>query len=267
MIIGALSKILWMLFKPSSLVLWGVLSAAVLAWRGRARPARRVVCGVGAALLAITFLPLGNWLLYPLEARFPPPRPMPEKIDGIVVLGGSINARVSAYWGVPALSGQAERLTEAVVLARRYPAAKLVFSGGPGVFTPDGPTEAAVARQFFAAQGISSGRLIVEDKATNTYQNVVRLKKLLHPVTGERWLLVTSSYHLPRAVGLFRQVRWPVIPYPVDYKTAGPARVSITGIELAQSLDAFDFALYAWSGLVVYRLLGRTSALFPGPDK
>jgi uncharacterized SAM-binding protein YcdF (DUF218 family) len=84
------------------------------------------------------------------------------------------------------------------------------------------------------------------------------------PQPGQRWLLVTSASHMPRAVGVFRQIGWPVIAYPVDYRTAGGASIG-TLPNVSRRWLEFDDAIRAWIGLIAYWLAGRIASPFPGP--
>jgi uncharacterized SAM-binding protein YcdF (DUF218 family) len=106
--------------------------------------------------------------------------------------------------------------------------------------------------------------VIFEDRARNTYENAVLSKQLVAPAPGERWLLVTSAAHMPRSVGVFRKVGWPVIPYPVDYNTTGDLEVMVAP-DAAGRWSTFDQAVKAWIGLLAYWLSGRSSAPFPAP--
>lgn len=216
-------------------------------------------------LLGLAFLPLGSWLMTPLENRFPPPEPAPEQIDGIVVLGGAESIQLTAARGQATIGDSAERLTAMVELARAYPDARLVFSGGPA-FLSGSHTSAAVARDLLTRQGFDVERVVFENQARDTYENAQRAKELVVPAAGEQWLLVTSARHMPRAVGVFRAAGWPVIAYPVDYRTTGRIELDIhLGGGVGDRLADLDLAAHEWGGLAAYYLLGRTDALFPSP--
>ena len=119
-------------------------------------------------------------------------------------------------------------------------------------------------RRFLRDQQLPSRRILFEDRARNTYENAVFSRSLAQPRPGERWLLVTSAAHMPRAVGCFEQLGWPVIAYPVDYRTTGRlerGRGSTSSLRLRE----LDEAGRAWVGLVVYWLTGRIGAPFPAP--
>jgi len=256
----AISKIFGMLSEPGNiLVLLLVLAGigAALGWRR----ARAVLAATILASLAIAVLPLGQWAIMPLEDRFPQPK-LPAQVDGIILLGGAVSLPITRAHGQIALNRHAERITEALALARLYPKARVLISGGdPGMF-PGGPTEAQVMRSLLLSLGLDESRMILESHSRNTYDNAVDSKALADPQPGQTWLLVTSSFHMPRAVGSFRAVGFDVLPYPVDYQVG---LRSLIGFSLGSELDVLELAWHEWAGLVAYRLLGRTDALFPGP--
>lgn len=257
------SKLLWVLAQPSNLLiallLLGVLARAL----GRRRLAGFLLYGGALVLLPVALLPVGEWLLLPLEERFPPPQALDGRIDGVIVLGGGIDVEVTAARGDPALAESAERFTALLELAGRYPEARLVFTGGAD-WRGGALTEAAAVRRFYQHQGIDLGRIRFEDRARNTHENALFSRKLVRPEPDERWLLVTSAAHMPRAVGTFRAAGWPVEAYPVDYRTPGGFRLW-AGLDAGTRLKELDEAVKAWIGLVAYRLSGRSEALLPAP--
>jgi uncharacterized SAM-binding protein YcdF (DUF218 family) len=256
------SKLFWWIANPSNVLLALLcvgLIALLIGWRRAG--VRLVGLATGLALL-VTVLPVGPWLLGPLENRFPAPA-LPPHVDGIVVLGGSINPVLSAARGQPILTDSAERLFAFVDLARRYPGAKLLFTGGSASVVDTVDREADYARAVFEGVGLDVARITFERDSRNTYENAVMSKQAVEPRAGETWLLVTSAYHMPRAVGCFRAQGWPVLAYPVDYGTApdgNPPSFSLLG-----GLDSVHWALREWIGLGFYYLAGRTDQLLPGP--
>lgn len=260
-----LGKLAWALARPSNLLL--LLAAAGLL-RQLATRRRRGFAALAAAVLllaAAAVLPLGRWLARPLEDRFAAPAVPPERVDGVVVLGGSFATDVAAARGAPALGPAAERLTALVELARRYPGARILFTGGDAGLVPRGVTEAALARSFLASQGVPAGRVEYEDRARSTRDNAALTLPLAAPRPGEVWLLVTSANHMARAMGAFRRAGWPEpVPWPVDHRTTGrepPLAVPALGERLAE----LDDAAYEWWGLLYYRALGYTDEVLPGP--
>jgi uncharacterized SAM-binding protein YcdF (DUF218 family) len=175
---------------------------------------------VSLLVLAILGLsPVGNMLIVPLENRFPSWDAARGAPDGIIVLGGVIDASSPGHQIM--LNESAERLTVVPDLARRYPNARILFSGGSGALIGDGGAEAGAAARLLESLGISLDRVTLEDRSRNTVENAVYSKLIVHPKRGERWLLVTSAFHMPRAIGVFRKVGFPVEPYPVDWRTRG----------------------------------------------
>lgn len=260
----ALSKIFWMVVQPGNLLLLLLLLGLLLGLTRWRRLGRWLTAGVALAFLAIAILPLGDWLIVPLEQRFPGPDKLPDRVDGIIVLGGAVSVGATVEYGRPALNGHAERMTEFIALARRYPQAKLVFTGGSAALLGDGKvTEADVAQFLFETIGPAPERVIYESESRNTFENAVNSKRLVAPNDGETWLLVTSAFHMPRAVGVFRKAGWTVQPYPVDYKSRRRPQMRVG---LSGGLSMLHFATHEWIGMVAYHLLGRMDEVFPGPS-
>ena len=257
------SKLFWWVANPGNVLLALLCLGMFALWLGRLRLGGWLVGLVTALCVVVTVLPVGSWLLSPLENRFPQPT-LPEHVDGIIVLGGAINPILSAARHQPVLTDSAERLVAFVALARRYPDARLVFSGGSAALVDTTDREADVARKVFQELGLDVARVVFERDSRNTYENARFSKRLMAPKPGERWVLITSAYHMPRAVGCFREAGWPVIPYPVDYGTSPDG--DPPSFSLLAGLDGVHWALREWIGLAFYRLAGRTDRLFPGPQ-
>lgn len=259
-----LSKILWLLIQPSNLLLLLVVGGVLALLLGHARAAAWLLGPTAVAFLLVGILPVGQWLILPLEDRFPRPEGPLGRVDGVIVLGGGVEVPIAEAREVVAFGETAERFTTLLELGRRYPDAKVLFTGGRGWGAPDDLSEADVMREFCRQHGFDESRFLFEGSARNTYQNAVNSKALVAPQPAERWLLVTSAYHMPRSVGVFRRVGWPVIAYPVDYRTRGELGLW-SGFDVARRLTELDLAIKAWTGLVVYWLTGRTESLLPTP--
>lgn len=226
----------------------------------------RKLAAASIVLLALCgFSPLGYLLLYPLETRFPPWDAARGAPDGIIVLGGAVDADLSAAHGGPVVRNGADRMFAAAGLARRYPNARIVFTGGSANLLSNDAREADYAAALLEHLGIAKERVIMERRSRNTYENAVFTKALVAPKPGERWLLVTSAYHMPRSVGLFRRAGFLVEPYPVDWRIG--ARVFAFENVSADGLFRTDIAVREWLGLLAYRLSGRTGELLPGPAR
>jgi uncharacterized SAM-binding protein YcdF (DUF218 family) len=256
------AKLLTHLERPGDLLVLLLAIGALLIWLPRWRRAGIVlVSGVAFAFLLVALLPLAAWVRAPLENRFPRPA-LPSHVDGIAVLGGAVDPKTSARRGIPSLNADAERMTEFVRLAKLYPRARLLFSGGSSSLTVDpARSEAGVARLFFRRQGLDIRRVTFEARSRDTYENALFSKRLVRPSPGEVWLLVATAEDVPRIVGIFHKLGWPILPVPVAYKTDSRQ------FDFAQNLHLLDEAMHEWLGLVAYRLAGRTDALFPSPER
>jgi uncharacterized SAM-binding protein YcdF (DUF218 family) len=259
-----LSKTLGLLLLPSTLlILPGALGLVFLFTRYRA-VGRKLLAGSVTALIVCGFLPLGNLLLVPLETRFPAWQPSGRDPDGIVVLGGAINPTISALHGTAVFNADVDRILSAAMLARRYPKSRIVYSGGSGELLSDA-READFVAPIFESLGVGADRLVFERNSRNTWENALFAKAVAMPKADERWLLVTSAFHMPRAMGAFRAADFRVEPYPVDWKTRGWPSLLRISTSFSGGLSALDFSTREWIGLVAYRITGKTDALFPGP--
>ena len=263
-----LAKVVWFCVQPSSLLLIRVLAGAALLFPRHQKAGRRLVVAAAALLLVGGLLPLSTWLILPLEDRFQRTDLAGPDVDGIVVLGGAEDSGVATGRHAHGLNEAAERLTEGAALARRFPRAKIVFTSG-SIEILSAPTIGADAGALVLEDlGISgSDRLILERRSRNTWQNAVYTKALVAPKPRERWILITSAAHMPRAMGIFRKVGFPVEPWPVDYRTVGPGDLVRPFASPAEGMRRLDQVMHEWVGIVVYWLTGRSDSLFPGPTQ
>jgi uncharacterized SAM-binding protein YcdF (DUF218 family) len=204
-------------------------------------------------------------MILPLESRFPVPDLAGRRIDGVVVLGGALMERQTLAHGPMALNDAGERIVALADLARRFPDARILFTGGSGFYSNAPLSEGEVLRGQLGALGLQPDRVVIEGRSVNTWENATLSKPLMQPKPGETWLLVTSAWHMPRAVGIFRRLDWTVVPYPVDFRTAGPGDALRGFASVSDGLRRTDMAMREWLGLVAYRLSGRSDALLPGP--
>jgi uncharacterized SAM-binding protein YcdF (DUF218 family) len=261
-----LSKTIGIMLLPTNfLVGIGLLGAILLATRWAVLGRRLMLASV--VLLAICgFSPLGNLMLYSLEQRFPPWDATQGAPDGIVVLGGPIDPDLSAAHGVPVTSAAADRLIMAAALGRQYPNLRIIYTGGSANLISGDAREADYAGQVFESLGTPKAQLMMERRARNTLENAEYSKAIAAPKAGERWLLVTSAYHMPRAVGVFRQAGFAVEPYPVDWRVGGRGDLLSFHKFAVDGLSNVEVSFREWLGLVAYRITGKTSELFPGPN-
>lgn len=261
-----LSKTLGTMLLPVNFLIGaGVLGASLL-------PTRLAVLGrrllaISVLLLALCgFSPVGKLLILPLEQRFPPWDASRGAPDGIVVLGGAIDPDLSAARGRAVFTHSADRIVATAVLARQYPKARIVFSGGSAnLLFDDSAKEADYALSVFEDLGIAKERLTAERLSRNTMENAEFVKAVANPKPGERWLLVTSAFHMPRSIGLFRKAGFAIEAYPVDWRASQSRAFSFSSIAL-NGLERTELAMREWIGLTAYRLTGKTDQFLPGPD-
>jgi len=260
-----LAKILGFFSMPSNVLMALGVIGLVLTRTRLARAGWRIAVTALILLGIAGWSPFGNAIILPLEERFPPWDAARGAPAGIISLGGALDTVVSPVRGEVALNEAAERMTAMAELARRFPDARIVFSGGSGRIIYDGISEASLAARLFASFGIAKERIALEDKSRDTDENGRFTKELVQPKPGERWLLVTSAHHMPRAIGVFRAAGFPVEAFPVDYRTRGAVDLLRPFSTLGDGLRRTDTAMREWVGLLIYRLVGRTDALFPAP--
>lgn len=240
----------WLLILLALAVLQGAM--------GRIRAMRRLVGLTFAAVLALTVFPLGTPLLRSLEVQYPSNPPLPAHVDGIIVLGGAEDTASFVNWGIPGLNEGGERMTAGVELARRFPDAKLVFTGGSASLVYDDASHlpSRMTQALWLSLGVPEAQILLEDRSRNTSENAIFTRDMIQPQEGQVWVLVTSAFHMPRSVETFRRNGWTgLIPWPVDFRT-GPQTFRAEW-RLDDHLQDADVALKEYLGLVAYRMAGK----------
>ncbi|MGB7336737.1 MAG: YdcF family protein [Salaquimonas sp.] len=259
-----ISKLIGFVIHPINTTLILIFLAAVL-WKVGWKRSGNFALTVGTLYLAIVvYTPLSSWLILPLEQRFERPT-LPSKIDGIIVLGGGIEANVSLGRNIVEHKDASDRLYEAILLARQFPEAKIIYTGGSGKILGEKTNSSDFAKIIFLRAGLDPSRITLDPLAKNTYENALNSKSLMKPALNENWILVTSAFHMPRSMGLFRALDWEVIPWPVDYYTAGPEARSDFSDDEISNLVKVRLTLKEWVGMASYYFMGKSSELFPGP--
>jgi uncharacterized SAM-binding protein YcdF (DUF218 family) len=261
-----LSKLLYFLVTPSNaLTLLVIIGFGLVAagWRRLGL----ALGGLGGVLLLVAGLsPLAGLVALPLEERFPAYAVDDRPVTGIIVLGGAIETRTSAERRQLAVNDAGERQIAMADLARRYPQSRLVFSGGSGSLGGSATSESEIVGRYADTMGLPRTRLILEDRSRNTRENALFTADMVKPKPEERWLLVTSAWHMPRAIGCFRQAGFSVTAYPVDYRTGGWGDALRVNGFASEGLMLLDLMAKEWLGLVAYRLAGYTDAWLPAPQ-
>lgn len=264
MVFFFLSKVFWLLAQPLSLVMLLMLAAFALLLVGRKRLGL-IALALGLLIHGtVSFTNFGYLVIQPLEDRFAVPATPPARVDAIIMLGGATLARPSAARQIAELNDAGDRLTTTLWLAKTYPEAKIVISGGSGTLDDEGEAETETAKRFFNMQGIPDERLVLEDRSRNTDENVAYTKEMLGGSIDGNIVLVTSAFHMPRSVGIFTKAGIEVVPWPTDYRTPGPQWFGFDIANPVQNVNVTTAAIKEWVGLLVYYWTGKTNSLLPG---
>ena len=265
-----LSKIAWAFLSPGNLIIFALSLGGLLLAFNKVRAAKKILIPSALVSFIVMAYPVSDYLMAPLEARFAIPEKFPEHIDGIIMLGGGEDLKRSLSWQVAELGIGGDRYIGAADLAKNYPKAPVIFTGGSGFISLQNTSgEGALARKILTTIGIDAERLIIESKSRNTYENFKHTKPLLPKFSkGEAkgtYFLVTSAFHMPRAVGIARQQNINVIPYPVDYHS-NHETLRQWDFDLYDHLQSLEPAWREWIGLTVYYYTGKTADWFPKPN-
>jgi uncharacterized SAM-binding protein YcdF (DUF218 family) len=247
----------WWLLQPSSLLAYAVLLAAVTLAAG-ARRLAATACAFALLLVAVPLtFDLAGRLAWELERRVDAPNLLPQRVDGVLILGGAVDWRVSRERGQLNVNDAGERMMAAAALARRYPDARLALTGiyredVAGDFTATPRDASLIFGEEFRGRPVE---FIGESRST--YEDALLALERLSPSAGQNWLLVTSAMHMPRALAVFSTLGWRVTPYPVDYRTAGKPPLLNADPRLGHTLAELDEVVREWGAIVIYRRNGR----------
>lgn len=252
------SKLVWATIKPETWILLALAWALLAALRNHPKRARRRLVVTLTLVAVMGYFPLGQVLLARLEATYPTDPPL-TRVDGIVILGGGEEPRIAQSWGMVQLNEAGERYLGGLMLANRFPDARVVFAGGSARLTDLGgiaASEGAMAERLFRSMGLPADRLVIEDRSRNTAENATLSRALAQPQQSETWVLVTSAFHMPRAMTSFARAGWPdMTPYPVDHRSE--PFWGKTGWNLGENLIDLNTATKEYVGRLAYGLAGR----------
>lgn len=220
----------------------------------------RVLTVVTLLLVWIIGSPLvAGFLTASLEEQYPPFNPATtQRFDTIVVLGGGVLPKGTLRPMDTLSSFSAERTMCGVDLFQRGLATRLLFSGGDAAVVGKGPEEARVMKQLAMRLGVPEDAILAETRSRTTYEGAVELSRM---VGGNSVLLVTSAYHIPRALALFRKQGIITTPAPCGYSARNRTdHVEVTLFDFLPSVHALESSTYAISefvGIAVYRAAGK----------
>lgn len=208
-------------------------------------------------ILPVLF-PIGYNMTVWLEERHGFSQSLPDQVDGIVILGGAIESPLSQRHQRLVMNDAAERMSEPLDLGKRFPNARIIFTGGSGRLTNQKDLESTYVEPFYDRVMTHPERVIYESKSRNTYENARFTKDHIYPQPGQNWILVTSGWHMPRALAVFRHNGWPEIaPYATDPRTDGQYRVFPKNFNALKSYQLLTLSLRELLGLAVYAATGK----------
>ena len=209
---------------PASMAVGLVIAGlfAVVRWR---RLAWATAAFAVLETLALSWPPVCDALILPLQAEARASAGVPTCCyDAIVVLGGGIAPAAPPYTLEPDLGEGADRLWHAARLFHRGVAPRIIVSGGGFMAESNGgpaTTEAEAMRRFLTDLGVPDRAIVSEDRSLNTIQNVANVRDM---VKDGRVALVTSAYHMPRAMAIARRFGLEATAFPTDFRAPAEAR-------------------------------------------
>lgn len=217
------SKIIWFLISPLSFIVLLLCIGGCLRLFKKGKVVGRFLITASFILLIIcSLVPIGYNAFVFLERQTSQINAKDlnvSDIGGIIVLGGCMDAGLTDLYGTPQFNGSCERLVEGIRLHNAFPDVPFIYTGGSGAVTNQAYKGADAAKDLLVALGEDTHSIMFERESRNTYENMLYSRKMLEISPVKPWLLVTSSYHMPRAMNVFCHGKWPVIPYPTDFKT------------------------------------------------
>ena len=249
----SLLKILWQIFNPLNLFFYGIVIALLLSYFKFIKFSRNIFIYLFIYFLIFAIFPTGRYLTYLLESEFYNSGDIPDSIDGVLILAGVTNVKLTKEFGQVNFGDGAERLTESILIIKRFPNAKIIFSGG----AEDGYNNylySDVAKMFYLNMGLDIKKIIFESKSINTYQNINFSKQIAKPKKNEDWLVISSAFHLKRVLNIASNLNWKLIPYATDYKHSKNFKFSIS-FDFLSNINQFQMASYEWFKLIYYKYL------------
>ena len=258
-----LSKALWFFFNPINILLFLLLIGIIFHFFNKKKLYKIINIITLILFILIVILPTGPYLFWKLENSYSIPRTFPHDIDGILILGGGVNEDLTYQHQQMSLNENVERLTESIDLMRRFPNAKIVFSGGVATLSKQKLTGIDVAKMFYNRMGVDINRIIFENKSRNTYENFAFSKKFIDNKNNEKWLLVTSAFHMKRVMNVAEKLKLNFISYPVDFSIGKNFSLEPWYAQnYPTNMNHFQIAMHEYVGLIAYYIAGKSSKIY-----
>jgi len=252
-----LSKIFPYLFMPLSLALVGFVLFFAMQFSGRRRLAI-VTLACAFVLLWISSTPLvARSLFGGLEKEYPAVSLMTVPAHSCaVVLGGSVASAVAPEYR-PQLGFSADRMFVAAQLYRLNKVEKIIIAAGNHPWSREGPNEGEMIALLFAHWGVDSAHIVVDGLSRNTRENAVNANALLLAHGCQDFLLITSAFHMKRALAAFSALGLKAVPVPADVRIGQHSQLRIADfLPSAHALAMTSDAIREWMGQKVYEWRG-----------
>mgnify|MGYP001491002914 CR=1 FL=1 len=248
-----IKKIIAAFIKPSGLAVIFFFCFSGLYFKKKRKKLAAVFSVTGLIFWLVSSKFFGSLLLFPLERGFH----KADTADGDIIIVLSAGKRMTGnirYASEAPSAYTLERLMPAMALSRKT-GLKILLSGGGN---PPGPSEALLMKETAEETGFPEEKLITEENSRDTWENAVYSKRLCDALGYKKPVLVTSAYHMPRAVYLFRKAGFSeIIPFPVSPN--GDTYFSPRSV-LPGDFRLADIAVNEYAGLV-YSLLIRNEKI------
>ena len=211
-----LSKILSPIINSTNFFIFGILIFYIFYKINKNNKIKIFLKIFITCFLLVAILPIGNFGIKLLESEFLIQKKI-KKIDNIFVLAGSENLEASKLSFKTNLNDSSERLIATVKLGLENPDSKIYFLGGQGFMVKNDINEAHIARSFFSDVGFNTDRIYFIDSARNTIENLQKITDL--NISNKSNILITSAFHMKRALIISRKFNLDLIPYAVDFRS------------------------------------------------
>tara|TARA_B100000575_G_scaffold259221_1_gene231308 strand:+ start:1248 stop:2027 length:780 start_codon:yes stop_codon:yes gene_type:complete len=254
------SKILWIIINPYNFFIIIALLAVTSYLLKLKKIYKFLFFFYFSFILLVSFFPIGKYLIHKLEKQYYNLE-IPERIDGIIILGGVTNVTLHNDFNEVNVNDSAERLIESVPIIKNNPDVTIIFAGGSGDMLNPNLNHAKVVKAFYEKTGVDTSRIIFETESRNTFENLLYSKEIAEPNHNNTWILITSAFHLKRSTLIAEKLEWKLHPYPVDFKVRKDFKFNIS-LDLLSNIVYFQNATHEWLGLLYYYFMGRTNKAF-----
>ena len=256
------AKIFWLIINPFNILIILSLSTFLAYFLDFKKIKLISIFFLSISFIIFCILPTGNYLIYQLEKNFHDYADLSKikKIDGIIIMGGSTNPYLSKIYNQTMFLSSAERMIEAKRVINKFPNAKIIFTGGSSKMINNKYKESSDAKKFFLQNKIDINNIIFEDNARNTFENILKSEKISNRNENEKWLIISSAYHLTRSINVAKKIGWNLQPYATDFQVPKKFRFYVS-IDFFSNLASMQLATHEWIGILYYFFTGRTERI------